>query len=87
MVVIIYILIAFLAGILFINLVYPLLDTIFSWITISIEARKQALAVKMAKQQKEIEELTGKKDEQNLHVVGFQVPTQEEEEEYEEEDE
>lgn len=86
MVVIIYILIAFLAGILFINLVYPLLDTLFSWITIAIEAQKQKLAVKMAKSQKEIEELTGKKEEEKLRVVGFQIPTTEEEE-YEEEDE
>lgn len=87
MVVIIYILIAFLAGIIFMNLVYPLLDTIFSWISVAIEARKQAIAVKMAKAQKEIADITGKKEEENLRVVGFQIPTAEDDDDYEEEDE
>lgn len=88
MVVIIYILIAFLAGIIFMNELYPLFDQLISTISMRLDVSKAKMALKVAELNSEAQKLQDeKKEKSSIRAIGFTIPTEDEDDDYEEEDE
>lgn len=74
-------LIIFICGFVFASVISPLLDSFTSWCATMFEVPKGKCAVKIAKQQEEINKLT----DPPAHQIGFCIP--DEPEYYEDEDE
>lgn len=82
------ILIVFLCGIIFINIIYPILDSVTGLFMTWLESLKMKCSVKMAEYQKQINDIAEEIDTSSgcTHAIGFCAPT-EEEEEFEEDSE
>jgi hypothetical protein len=82
-------LIYFVAGILFVRCVLPLLDNLISWFVTYIEKKKGKIAVTLTEYEKEIGDIVGENDAPVTRQIGFVVDDPSEydtEEEEEEED-
>lgn len=67
----------------------PLLEELVTTLTQAIEIVKGKLILKAAKIQKEVDELTNttvEEEKTQTHVIGFQIPSDDYEEEYEEDE-
>lgn len=74
----------FLFGAIFMLSLVPILDSITGLITVAIEVLKNKCTLKIAKYQKEMMDLEA--PTQKPSIIGFSVPTEEEECDYDEED-
>ena len=72
-------LLIFLGGVVFIQFIMPLLDTIFQLAITCLHTVEQKVAVKMSKYQKEILDMHLEDDQQETHAIGFIVDEEEEE--------
>lgn len=68
---------------------FPILEEIVTTMTQGIEVIKGSLILKAAKIQKEVDEITSStipEEKTQTHVIGFQIPSDDYEEEYEEDE-
>lgn len=68
---------------------FPILEEIVTTMTQGIEVIKGSLILKAAKIQKEVDEITSStipEEKAQTHVIGFQIPSDDYEEEYEEDE-
>lgn len=68
---------------------FPILEELVTTLNQGIELIKGKLILKAAKIQKEVDELTTpiiEEEKGQTHVIGFQIPSEEYEEEYEEDE-
>lgn len=69
----------FLAGILTIRYIIPLLDQLLAWALQAIEVKKGKLLVKQTECEKEISDIAITIDQPATNQIGFQIPLTEEE--------
>lgn len=79
-------LIYFIAGIVTAQYLLPLCDQLLSWILQAIEVKKGKLTVKQAESEKEIADIASQLDAPSTHTIGFQIPSSEEEDQEDSED-
>ena len=76
----------FILGIITVRYVFPLLDQLLAWCLQAIEVKKGKLLVKQTECEKEISDIAIKMEQPTTNPIGFCIPTEPEEEEYEDDD-
>lgn len=79
----IYIIIAFLLGIIFIQWLIPVGDSVINLFLTQIEVWKGKKAVKLAQYQDQVSQINNKNEVKPLSAIGFTLESEEEEDDYE----
>ena len=70
------------------NELYPLFDQLISTISMRLDVSKAKMALKVAELNSETQKLQDeKKEKSSIRAIGFTIPTEDEDDDYEEEDE